>query len=1632
MKTSRFISLLLCVVMIMSLFTGLAGSASADDVIVHEVQSGEILLKICEKHGLNYYACKNAIMALNGFASEADMGRLSVGQKIKLPASDAVAGTVSTSTAVVTSTTVGGTTMTTTTSYVGTPAAGGNIAYYLTAYTVQAGDTLAGICGKLNSNYYYYAPVILAVNSLANANYIRPGQVLLIPTPSAGGTGYAVVAHQVQPGETMTAICNRYGVSYQAMRTLINGLNRRDNMDKIYVGQTVYVPTTGAGAVSSAVVVSGTTTTTTSGTPAAGAGYTITFATGGAFASANGKDYVSSAPAGVEVSVWSNVKSGYAVKSLEVIRTDTGAPVPVDYNYFTMPNSNVYVDVAFEKGLSITKAKAQGGSFETSVSGFLSDAAFPGDIVTVLAYPNQYYSVKSVSYQKTDGTVSAVDVKKDASGNYSFTMPSYPIKLSVAFAPTQYHTVSYSGIIGNGKVTFTVGNKEVKQVEQGETVTMKFVPDKNWAFNTSDFENNLATHIPNRSSMGSFKKIDDTTYTFVMGTKDINVVGVQFLNRSVYTISASIWKGANNSANGSMYCNVIDQTTGSITYKTNKAKFGDTVQVIFVPAKNYVNDAQYAKDNSKGAGNALLSWSSDNTFTMPDSNVTVNARFVQDGGTHTYSGISRSLIPAAGGTVDFIFDGCVMDTAEVGKVVTVKVYPKPNYDVSVAKIIGGNTIYAVSLNGKLVGEAPAASNFVQIDPYTYSFVKGSGTDTIRVAFASDYQGVNATFTQVTEGGDPVVQGIKGFAINGSYVQGDAQVIYGDTVSFSIDLKEGYEITSVRKYVRDKDKTPPADEVANTTAYIPGGKNNSYSYTVTRDDISSVNSVIAAGGTGELVFEITCRKNPETYYTVKYTQPKINGKTPIGVDSGTDAFYSIAVQRISDSTFIIPLASADAVGISGNLVEANDIMVYIVIPSEDVYVTDSATLQKMYYSFDKLLLNGTEFAPLEEIELVGKKYKTASYILPKDTPDGILTTELVYKLYKTEDANPIALTDLEIGGTALVLTPGTYDYTFNATATPQTIKGTYNDKPDSAEIWVNDVLLNTDSNKDTTLDCPTDANWVTGPNKLVIKLHKSDMTDTVYTVTVNYGMEDSVLTELKVGWNEVTPSVTDPAHPAALTIYEATVDKATSTVTLNAAAFQKATWDLNGEKIYIDDVATSKSIDWVPGDNTLKISVTETGKAPTTYVVHVNCALPDSSKLATLKIYNAVNGPAIDLVPGQLNYTATVAFAETSKIDITTSGSADISTFINGTLAKEDTGVMSQSIDMNTLTPKIIWENGANTILIKVKETNKTETTYTVKVTCSKEASAFKTIQMDGDEILAVGKTAYNLTAKEATSSFKVESVWGTSQITWSLDDGPETVATTEPYSFNVTWLKANGNKLVIKVKEEGKTETTYTLTVAKKQDPSTLEDYLIIDGDTVKFSGSHTASYTTLGLYSDVTVTLTPPASNIESVKLEINGTLTDIAPTIGTDAHGNVTYDYANVSWKPGANAMKVYVKYLEQAETAYTVSVNSKADNLALSSVVITGLTPNYKGGASGVKLYGDTDTVTATAVDPTANVTINVYGATVMAPVAGTGGATVTGIGWNTDGNESNRIDIIVENGGYTKTWSITGVYSGPNHP
>lgn len=1432
MKTNRFISLLLCVVMIMSLFTGLAGSASADDVIVHEVQSGEIMLKICEKHGLNYYACKNAIMQLNGFTSEAQLGKLSVGQKIKLPASDALAGSVSTASAVVTSTTIGGTTMTTTTSYVGTTATGGNIAYYLTAYTVQAGDTLAGICNKLGSNYYYYSPVILGINSLTNANYIRPGQVLLIPTSTPGGAGYAVVAHQVQPGETTTSICNRYGVSYQAMRQLVNGLNRRDNMDKIYAGQTVYVPTTNAGAVATTVVSTGTTTTTTGTTAAASSGYTITFVSGGAFASVNGQDYVTSAPAGSEVSVWSTTKAGYVVKSMDVVRLDTGAPVPTDYNYFTMPNSNIAVDVAYEKGLSITKAKAQGGSFETLVGGFLSDAAFQGDLVTVLAYPNQFYSVTKVSYQKADGTVSPVDVKQDSSGNYSFTMPSYPVKLSVSFAPTQYHSLSYSSIIGQGKVGFYIGDTQVTKAEQGQTVAIKFTPDANWAFNASDFENSLDAHISNRASMGSFKKVDENTYSFVMGTQDINVSGVQFINRNTYTVTGSVWADMTGATNGYVTFNVVDQATGNITYGSTQAKFGDTVQVIYNPGANHLPDTQYAKDNSKGAGNALLSWTSDSTFTMPDSNATVNARFVTNGETFYPTGIGVTVVPWAGGTVKCISDGAIVSAAAPGKVVTVKIEPKVNYDLSVAKIAGGVKTYAVTLNGKLVGEAPAASSFTQVDPndpYTYTFVKSAGYDTISVAFASAYDGVNATFTQVTEGGDPVVQSIKGFSINGNAVAGDVQVVSGDTLSFTVEVLEGYEILRVRKFIWDKSTSA---EIAGTTAYIPGGTDNSFSYTVTKDDISVAKSVTSDNG--QIVFEITCRKNPDNYYVVKYTRPVVDGATPVFEGTTNPVVYTLSATKISDASVISAAASTDIAGISGNLVAENDVMVNFVIDMKNSTITDPMTGQTQYYVFDKLLVNGEEWADIDTSSTPGKAI--ASFILPVDAPDGIVTTEVVLKQFKTVDAKPIKLkAPFKIGSATVPLQDGVYDY-YNVLVPEDEVNLTATTDPAGATVT---FLVNGAVPEDLTK-----VKLLTGQNTIVVKLSNADpdYKDTTYTITVNHGSNPTTLDKLTVWGKDVSPNV--GLHPSELPIYEVLLDANDTTLTPYDVAltvpdtFVKATWELNGSLIYIDDTAATKAIGngGTPlnvlnaGANTLKITVEAKDSAglalaPTTYVVNINFR-PKMSALALLKITGVNSGNNI-YKAGQTQYEVT---ATENPFDLTvdTVGGQPFDYKIN-----DHDWVIGNAA--GTPITKLWWDNTlpgtSNSLLIRTTEAGCEETIYTISakpdfITPAALEIYLKDKATGGTMIPFSYNSAYYNTINSvaefeievpATSTRVKVDINGTEQ--YPFKDGLMTHTVKVDIGEKVTHWNVGSNTVTITVRDENDKDTVYTVYVNYQATP---------------------------------------------------------------------------------------------------------------------------------------------------------------------------------------------------------------------
>ena len=114
-----------------------------------------------------------------------------------------------------------------------TPIPGG-----LVYYTVQWGDTLSSIALR----YRVTIDAIMRANNLTNANYIRIGQVLLIPgttpppppPPPPGGQ----TTHVVQPGDNLYRISLRYGVSIDA----IVAANRILNPWYIFVGQILVIP----------------------------------------------------------------------------------------------------------------------------------------------------------------------------------------------------------------------------------------------------------------------------------------------------------------------------------------------------------------------------------------------------------------------------------------------------------------------------------------------------------------------------------------------------------------------------------------------------------------------------------------------------------------------------------------------------------------------------------------------------------------------------------------------------------------------------------------------------------------------------------------------------------------------------------------------------------------------------------------------------------------------------------------------------------------------------------------------------------------------------------------------------------------------------------------------------------------------------------------------------------------------------------------------------------------------------------------------------------------------------------------------------------------------------------------------
>lgn len=105
-----------------------------------------------------------------------------------------------------------------------------------TRYVVQRGDTLYSIARRFGVSIWQ----LVSLNNIPNINLIYVGQVLIIPTPGPmpPGPGPAPSQYVVQPGDTLFSIARRFGVNVWQLAAY----NNLANPNYIRVGQVLLIP----------------------------------------------------------------------------------------------------------------------------------------------------------------------------------------------------------------------------------------------------------------------------------------------------------------------------------------------------------------------------------------------------------------------------------------------------------------------------------------------------------------------------------------------------------------------------------------------------------------------------------------------------------------------------------------------------------------------------------------------------------------------------------------------------------------------------------------------------------------------------------------------------------------------------------------------------------------------------------------------------------------------------------------------------------------------------------------------------------------------------------------------------------------------------------------------------------------------------------------------------------------------------------------------------------------------------------------------------------------------------------------------------------------------------------------------
>ena len=215
---------------------------------------------------------------------------------------------------------------------------------YLINHKLLAGETVGAVCAKYGVDFDSNAATIKALSGITNWYTIPVGKVIVIPSLTAptSGTYTAIVGHKVVGGDTVAAICASYGVDYGKNIETLKALNNTANLNVIRVGQYFYLPVSG----SVTPTPSPTPTPTPTPTPVTN-DLKVNSSGHGTFSlTVNGVE-VQTATSGQTVKIVTKPATGFKVSSISVVRTDTNEAVTVTDSSFVMPYAPVRVTVNF-------------------------------------------------------------------------------------------------------------------------------------------------------------------------------------------------------------------------------------------------------------------------------------------------------------------------------------------------------------------------------------------------------------------------------------------------------------------------------------------------------------------------------------------------------------------------------------------------------------------------------------------------------------------------------------------------------------------------------------------------------------------------------------------------------------------------------------------------------------------------------------------------------------------------------------------------------------------------------------------------------------------------------------------------------------------------------------------------------------------------------------------------------------------------------------------------------------------------------------------------------------------------------------------------------------------------------------